>query len=121
MTAAQPLRTLAGEGAPRGGLPALCITQTTAWGVLYYALLPADRAGRGAVPAGVYGHDPLVRPRPGEPLTTLTLVPGFASTIFAPLNAVLTSGLGWRAAFLVLAEILAARGRRRIGRETPHG
>ncbi|WP_157365072.1 hypothetical protein [Arthrobacter sp. QXT-31] len=31
-------RALVAEGAPRGGLAALCITQTTAWGVLYYAL-----------------------------------------------------------------------------------
>jgi MFS family permease len=28
----------AGEGAPRGGLVALCITQTTGWGIPYYAL-----------------------------------------------------------------------------------
>ena len=34
-------RTLVAEGAPRGGLAALCITQTTGWGVLYYALAPA--------------------------------------------------------------------------------
>ena len=31
------------EGAPRGGLAALCITQTTGWGVLYYALVAAVR------------------------------------------------------------------------------
>lgn len=36
-------RTLVAEGAPRGGLAALCITQTTAWGILYYALLAAVR------------------------------------------------------------------------------
>ena len=36
-------RTLVGEGAPRGGLAALCITQTTGWGVLYYALPAAVR------------------------------------------------------------------------------
>ena len=41
MPAPAPSRTLAAEGAPRGGLAALCITQTTAWGVLYYALLAA--------------------------------------------------------------------------------
>lgn len=29
---------LVAEGAPRGGLAALCITQTTGWGILYYAL-----------------------------------------------------------------------------------
>ena len=31
-------RTLVAEGAQRAGLAALCITQTTGWGVLYYAL-----------------------------------------------------------------------------------
>lgn len=36
-------RTLAAEGAPRGGLAALCITQTTGWGVLSYALIAAVR------------------------------------------------------------------------------
>ncbi|MCQ6271049.1 hypothetical protein M8J71_11205 [Pseudarthrobacter sp. R1] len=43
MTAPAPSRTLAAEGAPRGGLTALCITQTISWGVLYYALLAAVR------------------------------------------------------------------------------
>ncbi|WP_104182027.1 MFS transporter [Arthrobacter sp. B0490] len=41
-------------------------------------------------------------------LTTLTLVAGFASTVFAPVTAVLVDALGWRAAYLVLAGILAA-------------
>jgi hypothetical protein len=36
-------RPLVAEGAQRGGLAALCITQTTGWGVLYYALLAAVR------------------------------------------------------------------------------
>ena len=35
-------------------------------------------------------------------LTTLTLVAGLASTVFAPLAAVLDDGLGWRGAYLVL-------------------
>jgi MFS family permease len=43
MSAPAPSQTLAAEGAPRGGLAALCITQTTGWGVLYYALLAAVR------------------------------------------------------------------------------
>lgn len=38
-------------------------------------------------------------------LTMLTLVAGFASTIFAPLSAALDSALDWRAAFLILAGI----------------
>ena len=43
MPAPAPTRILAAEGAPRGGLAALCITQTTGWGVLYYALIAAVR------------------------------------------------------------------------------
>ena len=38
-----PTRIHAPDGAPRGGLAALCITQTTAWGVLYSALIAALR------------------------------------------------------------------------------
>ncbi|WP_445154517.1 MFS transporter [Arthrobacter sp. Hor0625] len=38
-----PSRSPVAEGAPRGGLAALCITQTTGWGVLYYALVAAVR------------------------------------------------------------------------------
>ena len=41
-------------------------------------------------------------------ITTLTLVAGFASTIFQPLTAVLADHLGWRAALVVLATALAA-------------
>lgn len=39
-------------------------------------------------------------------ITTLTLVAGFASTIFAPLTAVLGEELGWRDTYLVLAALL---------------
>jgi MFS family permease len=41
-----------------------------------------------------------------RPLTVLTLVAGFASTIFAPATAALTSAFGWRGAFLILAGIM---------------
>lgn len=180
MPAAAPNRILVAEGAPRGGLAALCITQTTGWGVLYYALItvvhpisedtgwdPAlvtgafsagllvsaaagifvgrilDRTGprrlmiggslvgvlalvlvatapnlpvffaawlaAGTAQAAVlyqpaftvisrwYGHARI------RPLTILTLVAGFASTIFAPVTAALTSAVGWRGAFIILA------------------
>ncbi|GLZ48555.1 MFS transporter [Actinomycetospora sp. NBRC 106375] len=40
-------------------------------------------------------------------LTTLTLVAGFASTVFAPLTAALVGPLGWRGTFGVLAVVLA--------------
>lgn len=41
-------------------------------------------------------------------LTTLTLVGGLASTVFAPLTALLADSLDWRGTFLVLAAILGA-------------
>jgi MFS family permease len=40
-------------------------------------------------------------------LTTLTLVAGFSSTVFAPLTAALLGPLGWRGTFGVLAVVLA--------------
>ncbi|MDJ0459878.1 MFS transporter [Arthrobacter sp. NQ7] len=178
-------RPLVAEGAPRGGLTALCITQTTAWGALYYALLTAvhpisddtgwdpatitaafsaglvvsavvgiavgrtlDRTGPRALMIGgsLIGVAALVMvsaapnlpvfaaawliagaaqaavlyqpaftvisrwygPARVKPLTILTLVAGFASTIFAPLTAALCSAIGWRGAFLVLAGLLGA-------------
>jgi MFS family permease len=39
-------------------------------------------------------------------ITTLTLVAGFASTIFAPLTAALGEGIGWRDTYLTLAALL---------------
>jgi MFS family permease len=41
-------------------------------------------------------------------LLTLTVVAGFASTIFLPTSQLLIDGVGWRAALLVLAGVLAA-------------
>ncbi|MDQ0755947.1 MFS transporter [Arthrobacter sp. B3I4] len=179
----QPGRALTADGAPRGGLAALCITQTTGWGALYYALVTAvrpisedtgwdpvlitgafsaglllsavagifvgrilDRTGprtlmtggsavgvlalllvaaapnlpvffAGWLAAGMAQAAVLYQPAftvisrwygPARlrPLTVLTLVAGFASTIFAPLTAALTSGIGWRGTFAVLAVIL---------------
>ncbi|CAH0197978.1 putative L-galactonate transporter [Arthrobacter sp. Bi26] len=176
-------RTLVAEGAPRGGLAALCITQTTGWGVLYYALIAAVRPisqDTGWDPAqvtGAFSAGLLVSAAAGiavgrildrtgprmlmiggsllgmlalvvaamapnlavfiaawllagtaqaavlyqpaftvisrwygparvRPLTILTLVAGFASTIFAPATAALTSAFGWRGAFIILAGIM---------------
>jgi MFS family permease len=48
-----------------------------------------------------YGEDRV------RPLTVVTLVAGFASTIFAPLVAGLLDSLDWRQTYLVLAGILA--------------
>ncbi len=41
-------------------------------------------------------------------LTTVALAGGLASTVFAPLTAVLTDHVSWRATYPVLAGILAA-------------
>ena len=40
-------------------------------------------------------------------LTALTLVAGFASTVFAPLTAALSSQMSWRHTYLVLAAVMA--------------
>lgn len=47
-------------------------------------------------------------PRRVEAVTVLTLVAGFASTIFAPLTSALAAHLSWRAVYLTLAAVLAA-------------
>jgi MFS family permease len=47
-------------------------------------------------------------PRRVTALTTLTLLAGLASTIFAPLTATLLEPHGWRGTYLVLAAVLAA-------------
>ena len=47
------------------------------------------------------------RDRP-RALLTLTVIAGFASTIFLPTSQLLIHGIGWRAALLVLAGMLAA-------------
>lgn len=39
-------------------------------------------------------------------LTILTIVGGLASTVFAPLTALLSGGFGWRATYLILAAVL---------------
>lgn len=39
-------------------------------------------------------------------LTILTIVGGLASTVFAPLTAALSAGVGWRATYLILAAVL---------------
>ncbi|WP_231728469.1 MFS transporter [Arthrobacter sp. EPSL27] len=176
MSASAPTRILAAEGAPRGGLAALCITQTTGWGVLYYALIAAvgpiteDTGWDPVLVTGAFSVGLLVSAVAGifvgrvldttgprtlmiggslagvlaltgvamapnlpvffaawmlagtaqaavlyqpaftvvsrwygpariRPLTVLTLVAGFASTIFAPVTAALCGWLGWRVTF----------------------
>lgn len=169
---------------PRGGLVALCIAETTSWGLLYYSLpvavapisqdtgwshtaitaalsvgllvsaVAGVRVGRildtqgprtvmtlGAV-VGVlslvlvawspnlpmfyaawlvagFAQSAVLYPpafavitrwygaRRVVPLTTLTLVAGLASTIFAPIVASLIDQAGWRTGYLIMAGILA--------------
>ncbi|MXQ65057.1 MFS transporter [Actinomadura rayongensis] len=47
-------------------------------------------------------------PRHLSALTTLTLVAGLASTVFAPFTSALANHLTWRGTYLVLAAVLAA-------------
>jgi MFS family permease len=42
-----------------------------------------------------------------QALTALTLVAGFASTVFAPITAMLDAAHGWRPTYLILAAVLA--------------
>ena len=168
---------------PRGGLAALCIAQTTSWGLLYYSLpvaVPpiADDTGWrhtaitaaltfGLIVSAVAGlrvgkllnvngprrlmtvgsligviallmvawspdlawfyiawliaglaqsavlYPPAFAvitrwygPQRIRPLTTLTLVAGFASTIFAPIVAYLIDQFGWRISYVIMAVIL---------------
>ncbi|GAA1792960.1 MFS transporter [Actinomadura chokoriensis] len=177
----------AGTGAARASpapLIALCLTEITSWGVLYYAfpvLAPAIAADTGwsmatataafsaalvvaalgGIPAGrlLDRHGPRVlmttgsavaalslvliasapslawfaagwvlagvamtavlyqpafaaltryyAPRHVPALTTLTLVAGLASTVFAPLTDALANVMDWRGVYLVLAVVLA--------------
>jgi MFS family permease len=46
-------------------------------------------------------------PQQVRALTALTLVAGFASTVFAPLTAALDAAHGWRRTYLILAVVLA--------------
>ncbi|KQX82619.1 MFS transporter [Streptomyces sp. Root1310] len=170
---------------PRAALPALCATQITSWGIVYYAFpvlnpeitsqtgwsagtttaafslalvvsaLAGIRVGRVldrrgprlVMTAGsVLGALSLVivaaAPRPGvffagwmlaglamastfyqpafaaltrwwapdhiRALTIVTLAGGLASTVFAPLTALLTDHFSWRTTYLLLAAVLAA-------------
>ncbi|TDB86712.1 MFS transporter, partial [Actinomadura sp. 7K534] len=198
-----PAGSTAGTGSARGVLAALCITEITSWGVLYYAFpvlapvitadtgwsMPAitaafsaalvvaalvgvpvgrvlDRRGPHALMTGgsalaaiatvavAAAPSPLwfaaawflagvamsavlyqpafaaltryYAPRHLPALTTLTLVAGLASTVFAPLTDALAAHLTWRGVYLVLAAVLAAEGLqdlldRRAVEEAEHG
>ncbi|MCX5301265.1 MFS transporter [Streptomyces sp. NBC_00193] len=170
---------------PRAALPALCATQITSWGIIYYAFpvllsrLTADTGWSANAATGAFSLALLVSGVAGIPvgrildrrgpravmtagsvigvlallliaaapslpvfflgwilagiamaatfyppafaaltrwwgpdriraLTIVTLAGGLASTVFAPLTAVLAEHLGWRQTYTVLAVILAA-------------
>jgi MFS family permease len=77
------------------------------WFFAGWLLVGAAMAGTLYIPAFAaltrwYGPDRV------PALTTLTLVAGLASTVFAPLTAVLAEHLTWRQTYLVLALVLGA-------------
>ncbi len=79
---------------------------TLPWFYLAWAVAGVGQAATFYPPAfaaitGWYGEDRL------RPLTTVTLVAGFASTVFAPLTALLVENLSWRVSYLVLALVVA--------------
>ncbi|GAB2591613.1 MFS transporter [Streptomyces capparidis] len=175
----------ANRSRPRAALPALCLTQITGWGIVYYAFpvlnprITADTGWPTSATTGAFSAALLLSALAGigigrildrrgpravmtagsatataslvivatapnltvfavgwllagpamaatfyqpafaaltrwwaldhiRALTIVTLAGGLASTVFAPLTAVLSSHLTWRATYLVLAAILAA-------------
>lgn len=88
------------------GLLAVAWSPGLGWFYLAWAVTGVGQAATFYPPAfaaitGWFGDDRL------RPLTTLTLVAGFASTVFAPLTAALVGNLTWRDTYLVLALVLA--------------
>lgn len=87
------------------GLAAVGVAPSYLWFLLAMLLCGAGAAGLFYAPAFAalthwYGA------RRVQALTTLTLVAGFASTIFAPLTTMLADRTSWRTTYLVLAVLL---------------
>ncbi|MET9227795.1 MFS transporter [Lentzea sp. NPDC003310] len=88
------------------GVVLMATAQTLAWFTAAWLLIGVAMAGVFYAPAFAaltrwYGA------RRVSALTALTLVAGLASTVFAPLTAVLNTHLDWRGTYLVLVGILA--------------
>ncbi|MEV6622371.1 MFS transporter [Amycolatopsis sp. NPDC051106] len=88
-------------------LVAIATAQNLAWFVIAWAVAGAAMSGVLYPPAFAaltrwYG------PRRVSALTVLTLAGGLASTVFAPVTALLAAHLDWRHTYLVLALVLAA-------------
>ncbi|SED63514.1 Predicted arabinose efflux permease, MFS family [Amycolatopsis tolypomycina] len=86
---------------------AVATAQNLAWFVIAWAMAGAAMSGVLYPPAFAaltrwYG------PRRISALTVLTLAGGLASTVFAPVTALLAAHLDWRHTYLVLAVVLAA-------------
>lgn len=84
----------------------MATAQSPAWFTAAWLLIGVAMAGVFYAPAFAaltrwYGA------RRVSALTALTLVAGLASTVFAPLTAVLNTRLDWRGTYLVLAGVLA--------------
>ena len=87
---------------------ALAVAPSLPWFFAGWVLAGAAMSATLYAPAfaavtGWSGGDALRRVRY---LTAITLVAGLASTVFAPLTALLLSDLGWRRTYLVLAVVL---------------
>lgn len=97
----------AGALAGAAGLAALALAPT--FGVFVAGMVLCGVGGAGlfyppAFAALIAWHDP----RGVEAVTALTLVAGFASTVFAPLTTALAGSLGWRGTYLLYAALVAA-------------
>lgn len=95
--------------APLGaaGLLAMALASTPAWFIAAMLLCGVAAAGLFYAPAFAaitawYSEQRV------QALTALTLVAGFASTIFAPLTTQLAGRLGWRWTYAILAVLLLA-------------
>ena len=98
-----------GSGLAAVSVLALAGAPTLAWFFAGWVLAGAAMSATLYAPAfaavtGWSGDDARRRVRS---LTAITLVAGLASTVFAPLTALLLEHLGWRGAYLALAGVLA--------------
>lgn len=95
----------AGSVLGTGALLAMAAAPSLPWFIAAWALAGLAQSALLYPPAFAaltrwYGPDHI------RPLTTLSLVAGLSSTVFAPLTAFLLSRLGWRATYVVLAVLL---------------
>lgn len=103
-------RTLMTAGSALGVVAVIAWSQVRTVGQLYAVFVLIGLAGamsfyEAAFSVVVATVDPSRR---NTALLAVTIVAGFASSIFFPLTATLTTAVGWRTALLILAAILAA-------------